>query len=104
MTTDQDAPPPGIARGWQGPSGRSRLAIGVGANLRRRRRRQGLSQAALAAAVGRDRSTISRWESGERLPNLASLVALGRALRCDPAALLPQAKAGVRTGSAAGEG
>lgn len=104
MTTDRDAPPPGIARGWQGPRGRNRLALGVGANLRRRRRRQGLTQTALATAVGRDRSTISRWESGERMPNLASLVALGRALRCDPAALLPQAKAGAKAGSAAGEG
>jgi len=104
MTTDRDAPPPGIARGWRGPRDRNRLALGVGVNLRCRRRRQGLTQTALATAVGRDRSTISRWESGERLPNLTSLVALGRVLRCDPAALLPRAKAGVRTGSAAGEG
>ena len=66
-----------------------RLATGIGAEVRRQRRRRGLSQAALAAAVGRDRSTVSRWEAGERLPTLAALVALARALRCDPAALLP---------------
>lgn len=102
MATNDDAPP-GIARGWDGPRGRRRLAAGVGANLRRRRRRQGLSQADLAAAIGRDRSTVSRWESGERLPTLASLTALGRALRCEPGALLAGVEAGAKAGSTPGE-
>ena len=76
----------GQARGYRP---KDRLAAGIGAEVRRRRRRRGLSQAALAAAVGRDRSTVSRWEAGERLPTLAALVALARVLRCAPGALLP---------------
>ena len=88
---DQGQGPPAIAGGWRAPRrdrGRERLAIGVGANLRRLRRRRGLNQASLAATLGRDRSTVSRWESGDRLPSLASLVALGRVLGCEPAALM----------------
>ena len=76
----------GQARGYRP---KDRLAAGIGAEVRRRRRRCGLSQAALAVAVGRDRSTVSRWEAGERLPTLTALVALARALRCDPGTLLP---------------
>lgn len=86
-----------VASGWmarQGPRearrrGALRLAVEVGANIRRRRTRRGLNQAQLGAAIGRDHSTVSRWESGERLPTLPALIALGRVLGCAPAALLP---------------
>jgi transcriptional regulator with XRE-family HTH domain len=37
------------------------------------RQRAGLPQAAVARAVGVDRATISRWESGEREPGEAHL-------------------------------
>ena len=81
------------------------LAVRLGANVRRRRERRGLSQAGLAAALGRDRSTVSRWEAGERLPTVPALLALARALGCEPGALLGQSAAGGRTARGAhGEG
>ena len=46
----------------------------------------------LAAAVAHlavDRTAVSRWEAGERLPSLAHLAALGRALGCGARDLLP---------------
>ena len=66
----------------------------LGANIKRWRQRRGLSQAALAAAVGCDRSVVCRWEAGLRTPTLGHLLALGRALGCGAAALLPEEKDG----------
>lgn len=67
-----------------------RLARQIGIEIRQRRRGRGLSQGALAALVGRDRSTICRWEAGERLPTVPAILALGDALRCEASALLPR--------------
>lgn len=52
-----------------------RLAA-LSANIAAERERAGLSQNRLAAAMGVDRSLPSRWESGERRPNYAHLIAL----------------------------
>ncbi len=65
------------------------LAQAIGTEVARRREEQGWSQTGLAAMVGCDRSAVSRWESGRRLPSLPHLVALGRALGCGACALLP---------------
>ena len=73
---------------WQQAGTREALAARVGANVRRLRRRRGLSQRQLGKAIGRDRSTISRYEAGERLPHLPALLALAGALRCSQAELL----------------
>lgn len=64
-------------------------AVGsVGTNIRYWRRRRGMTQGQLAAAVGRQGTTVSRWETGERLPALPTLLEILVALGCDPAALL----------------
>ncbi len=65
------------------------LAQAIGTEVARRREARGWSQTELAAVVGCDRSAVSRWESGRRLPSLPHLVALGRALGCGAPALLP---------------
>jgi transcriptional regulator with XRE-family HTH domain len=73
-----------VKRGVAGPAARK-----IGENIERWRRRQGQSQAALAAAIGCDRSVVCRWEAGVRTPTLGHLLALGRALGCGAADLLP---------------
>jgi transcriptional regulator with XRE-family HTH domain len=65
------------------------LAAAVGRRIRRERRRAGVSQGALAARVGCARPTVGRWERGQRLPTLGSLVRIAAALGVAPAALLP---------------
>lgn len=42
------------------------------------RERAGLSQSAVARAVGVDHSTVSRWESGSRTPSVPQLIAIAR--------------------------
>jgi transcriptional regulator with XRE-family HTH domain len=49
--------------------------------LERLRRRRGLSQSSVARLVPIDRSALSRWEAGRRLPDLASLARLATAMR-----------------------
>ena len=44
------------------------------------RKRAGLSQEALADMVGVSRQAVSKWETGEALPETAKLAALGAAL------------------------
>ncbi len=48
--------------------------------IRRYRLQSGLSQRALAAAVGQRRASVSAWERGHHLPNVLSLFRLARAL------------------------
>jgi len=100
-----------VARGWAaGRGGRARrsaevrLAREVGARIRRRRGQRGWSQGQLGRALGRDHSTVSRWESGDRLPTLPALLAIGRVLGCGPAALLPGGCGCGRGGDGAGRG
>lgn len=66
------------------------LAVTVGRNIGAWRERCRLTQDELAWMVGCRRSSVSRWESGTRLPSLQHLVALGRALGCGAGALLPE--------------
>ena len=95
-----------MATGGGGWTGRAKdpLAVRLGADVRRRRERHGLSQAALAAAVGRDRTTVCRWEAGERLPTVPALLALARALGCEPGTLLGRPAGGRTTRGTDDEG
>jgi transcriptional regulator with XRE-family HTH domain len=56
--------------------------------IRRWREFRGLSQEALASAIGRERSYLSRIERGERPYDQEMLESLARALGCEPADLL----------------
>ena len=49
-------------------------------NLIRARKARGLSQEGLAAAVGVSRQAVSKWETGDAMPDLSKLVALADAL------------------------
>lgn len=71
------------------------LARVVGARLRRARRQRGWSQAALARAVARSRTTVSRWEAGHRLPPLEALAVAARALDWPLAGLVVGAETAV---------
>ena len=90
----------GIALGWlikrPAPTGAvdgevpDPLAVWIGEEIATRRQELGMSQHELAQAIGCDRSSVSRWEMGLRLPSLPHLIALGRALGCGARALLPE--------------
>ncbi len=67
-----------------------RLAAVIGHNVEERRRSRGWTQEDLARAIGCNRSAISRWEAGRRLPSLPHLLTLGEVLGCGAAALLPE--------------
>lgn len=54
-----------------------------GANMRLQRKLVGMSQEALADAVGVKQSAVSRWESGETAPSVENQLAIARALRID---------------------
>lgn len=55
------------------------LAV-LGARLRAQRKALGLSQEALAARIGVDRTAISYWESGQVEPRSLKLAAVSRVL------------------------
>mgnify|MGYP004665658029 FL=1 len=57
--------------------------------LRTLRLSRGLSQSALAAAVGVSTRTVKYWEHGQRTPNAASLLALAHYFDVPPESLLP---------------
>lgn len=44
------------------------------------RKRLGLSQAAIAATIGVNQTTVSRWESGTLVPNSRDLIAIKTAM------------------------
>ena len=48
--------------------------------LKEIRKDKGLSMSELANKIGVSTNTISRWERGERIPNLEALVALAKFL------------------------
>ena len=56
--------------------------------LRHMRERQGFKQNQLAELAGLSAAAVSQLETGERRPNFGTLVALARALRTTPDALL----------------
>lgn len=51
-------------------------------NLAELRIAAGLTQNQLAAAMGVDRTAISKWETGEALPRTDKLKSLAKALNC----------------------
>lgn len=55
----------------------------VSARIRDLRARANISQADLAAKIGRTQATLSLWESGRRTPSVTDLVALARALNVE---------------------
>ena len=57
--------------------------------LRALRLSRGISQSALAAAVGVSTRTVKYWEHGQRTPNAASLLALAHYFDVPPESLLP---------------
>lgn len=84
MPTDTDRPAPF-------PSATPRqieLFRALGAVIGEGRRNAGLSQAALAAELGVPTATVSTWEIGRRLPDLAHRRTLAERLAIPPAALL----------------
>lgn len=56
--------------------------------IREKREQQGLNQSELARRVGTTPSTISRLEAGERKLSQTYMVAIARALGCEPAELI----------------
>lgn len=60
------------------------LAV-MGRDLRSRRRALGLTQAALAEAVGTRPVMVGRWERGEGLPSSDEVIRLSEVLDLDPA-------------------
>ncbi len=65
-----------------------------GETLRQLRIDKGLSQQQLAAKMFVDRSTITRWESGSRLPDVGIITRLAQCLGVDAAALISVAAQG----------
>ena len=57
--------------------------------LRTLRLSRGISQSALAAAVGVSTRTVKYWEHGQRTPSAASLLALAHYFDVPPESLLP---------------
>jgi transcriptional regulator with XRE-family HTH domain len=65
------------------------VAHTFGGNLRRLRQARGLSQEAVAAALGHKRpSTVQSWEKNRRCPKPESIRVLAEALKCEPWELL----------------
>ncbi|MBE7557719.1 helix-turn-helix transcriptional regulator [bacterium] len=52
------------------------------------RRRRGVTQAALAAAIGRHQSYVSKYERGERRLDVIEFLEVAKALEVDPADIL----------------
>lgn len=65
--------------------------MNLGQNIAQLRRQAGLSQEQLAEQVGVSRQAVSKWESGQSLPETERLIALGEALGVSIDALLGQA-------------
>jgi transcriptional regulator with XRE-family HTH domain len=58
--------------------------------LIRERKRAGLSQAALAAKLGKPQSYVSKCEQGERRVDVVEFLEIADALGADPAALVEE--------------
>lgn len=57
--------------------------------IRDRRTAMNLTLVEVSTRAGVSRSSLSRWELGEATPSVMALYALGEALNCHPAVLLP---------------
>ncbi|MBS1860992.1 MAG: helix-turn-helix transcriptional regulator [Actinobacteria bacterium] len=66
------------------------VAAQFAATLREARERAGMSQEALAAAAGLNRTAVGKVERGEAQPKLATVLRLAGGLGCDPCDLLPE--------------
>jgi transcriptional regulator with XRE-family HTH domain len=60
----------------------------IGSNIKRARRRAEISQRELARRVGKTRSSIAKYESGEQTPRAVTLMKLAKALSLTPNDLL----------------
>ena len=65
--------------------------------LRRLRAQKGITQQQLASMMYMDRSSIARWESGLRLPDLMVLPRLAKCLGVEVSALIPDESLAQRT-------
>jgi len=72
------------------------VALTFGEVLRIARAAALLSQEEIAERAGLDRTTPSLYERGLRQPTIATLIALGRALGCDPSVLVQMTVARLR--------
>ncbi len=52
--------------------------VSLGKRIKQERFQQGLTQEAVAEAIGVSRTAVSKWESGESEPTIQNLVALSR--------------------------
>ncbi len=59
------------------------LKIAVGANIARLRRERGMTQADLAERINYSDKAVSKWERGESLPDVLTLLNLARVLDTD---------------------
>ena len=65
--------------------------------LRRLRIEKGFSQQQLAEALHVDRSTVGKWETGDRVPDMTMLSRLSDRLGADVAELLRASEQGAET-------
>jgi transcriptional regulator with XRE-family HTH domain len=72
-----------------GPADLADLNRRFGEAVRAQRVRAGITQAALAQAIGLERTSVTNIESGIQTVTVPTLVKLCRALRVSPAVLLP---------------
>lgn len=63
--------------------------LALAANIRRQRESLSIPPKAVAAFLGLDQGTVTRWEAGTREPGAVALAALAKALRCSTDKLLP---------------
>ncbi|HVI31250.1 MAG TPA: helix-turn-helix transcriptional regulator [Phenylobacterium sp.] len=61
----------------------------VGGEIRRRRKVRGLSQSALAAAIGVTFQQVQKYERGANRVSASALWKIAQALRCEPGAFFP---------------
>ena len=57
-----------------------RLKVQIGTNISNLRKRQGLTQAGLAEKVNYSDKAVSKWERGESVPDILTLVDLAEVL------------------------
>lgn len=67
--------------------GAPRAAASIGQKIRQVREARGLSQGALAEALGVTQTAVSYWESGRRSPDVDDLIEIAEVLDTDVAAL-----------------
>lgn len=63
--------------------------MNTGTKLRMQMARVRMTQVEMSQLTGYSKSSISRWQKGEALPDALAIVKMARALEIDPAELLP---------------